>query len=268
MSVYETLDYKQFLRDWVTSRPQNGRGEYRRLAEILGISPTLVSQVVKGDKNFSMEHAVEVADFMGLGERETEQFLLLVEFARAGSHRYRERLRQRIVKAQASAQKLSERLDRDRELSDAESAQYYASWAYTAITHLIACDPHYDVDRLAQRLHLPRASVARILGFLVESRILIGDPTQGYSIGAKHTHIGADSPLVIKHHQNWRLAGFQKMNFASDKELFYTAPMSLSESVADRVRQELPMFIEKLVKWVGPSPSETVRCLNIDWFEY
>jgi hypothetical protein len=31
---------------------------------------------------------------------------------------------------------------------------------------------------------------------------------------------------------------------------------------------ELPEFIDKVVKMVRPSPSEVVRCLNIDYFEY
>jgi len=29
----------------------------------------------------------------------------------------------------------------------------------------------------------------------------------------------------------------------------------------------LPSFIEKINKWILPSESEVVRCLNIDWFE-
>lgn len=58
------------------------------------------------------------------------------------------------------------------------------------------------------------------------------------------------------------------MPYVDNKNLFFTMPMSLSEEVADKVREDLPAYIEKIAKWVGPSPSQVVRCLNIDWFEY
>jgi hypothetical protein len=44
--------------------------------------------------------------------------------------------------------------------------------------------------------------------------------------------------------------------------------MSLSKDVADQVLKALPDFVEKITKWVAPSPSEVVRCLNIDFFDY
>jgi len=289
MSVYETLDYREFVRGWVTSRPGGGRGLYRKMAESLGVSTTLVSQVLSpqhakrvktgndntplsrqhvSEKHFSMENAVDLAEFMALGERETEQFLLLVEHARAGSFKYRERLKRRIQKAQASAQKLSERLEKDRILNDHESATYYADWTYTAITHLIACESTLSLDQLSDRLHLPRPVVAKSFSFLVETGILIAKPSGGYDVGPTLTHLGSDSPLVNKHHQNWRLKGFSQMIQKHEDDLFYTAPMSLSHETAKQIRAELPAFIERIVKLVGPSPSQTVRCLNLDWFTY
>lgn len=267
-SIFETDNYKVFVREWVAERPSGGRGEYRRMAENLGISTTLISQVVSGDKDLSMENSVDLTEYMGLGERESEHFLLLVEHARAGTHRYRERLRKRIDKARSNAQKLSERLEKDRVLTDHEAATYYSNWAYTAITHLIACEPTLSIDAMATRLHLPRVTVAKIMSFLSETQILIPKESGGLDVGSKLTHIGADSPLVVKHHHNWRLRGFDQMMFADDADLFYTAPMSLSHETAKQIRAELPTFIEKIIKLVGPSPSETVRCLNIDWFRY
>lgn len=53
-----------------------------------------------------------------------------------------------------------------------------------------------------------------------------------------------------------------------EKDLFYTAPMSLSKEVAERIRTQLPELIKQIIDQVGPSESEVVRCLNIDWFEY
>lgn len=71
-----------------------------------------------------------------------------------------------------------------------------------------------------------------------------------------------------QHHKNWRIKALEKMPTKQNQNLFYTGPMSMSTEIAEKVRDEIPEFIAKIYKWVGPSSSETVRCLNIDWFEY
>lgn len=58
------------------------------------------------------------------------------------------------------------------------------------------------------------------------------------------------------------------MDLKADTDLFYTCPMSLSAEATLQVRELLLKSIQEALKIVGPSPSEEVRCLNIDWFSY
>ncbi len=267
VSVFESQDYKVVIRAWIEARPKGGRGESRKIADRLAISTTLVSQVINGDKNFTLEASSELCDYMGFAERETDHFLSLVEYARAGSHGLREKILLRLKKSRDDARKLSERVESDVHLSETQSAIYYSHWVYTGITNWIATKPDAAVDEIAERLKVPVPLVAKVLSFLLESGILI-NRGGSYDIGAKRTVIGADSPLVVKHHQNWRLQAFNRMPFTDERNMFFTMPMSLSQEVADRIRSDLPSYIERLAKWIGPSPSEVVRCLNIDYFEY
>ena len=39
-------------------------------------------------------------------------------------------------------------------------------------------------------------------------------------------------------------------------------------ALREKIRQELPAFVERINARVMPSSSEEVRCLNIDWFEF
>jgi uncharacterized protein (TIGR02147 family) len=269
-SVFEAPDYKAFLQGWIKERPKGGRGESRRMAEQLGVSTTLVSQVINGEKHFTMETASDLCDHMRLSERETDHFMLLVDLARAGSEGLRRRLRRRVDQSRMTARKLSERVEKDRDLTNEQSSIYYSHWVYTGVTNLMAVESHLTIDQLAERLQAPAHLIGRVMAFLLESGILI-NKNGTYEVGVKLTHIGADSPLVVKHHQNWRLRGFDRMPYAheSKTDLFYTAPMSLSQEVAEKIRADLPAYIERIVnKWVGPSTSEVVRCLNIDWFSY
>lgn len=227
----------------------------------------MVSQVINGDKDFTTEAASDLCEYLGLSEREAEHFLLLVDLARAGSHGLKLRITKRIERSREQAKQLSERMQKDRDLSDAESAVYYSHWIYTAITHLVAVQSDIGSEEVAVRLHVPVHFVSRAIAFLLDSGIL-AHRGSGYAIGLKMSHIGADSPLVVKHHHNWRLQAFNRMSYAKDSDLFYTAPMSLSREVAERIRADLPTYIQKLIGWVGPSESEVVRCLNVDWFAW
>lgn len=267
MKVFEASDYKRFLRDWVSERPGGGRGEYRKMAHVLGVSTTLVSQVVNGDKHFSLEVANELCGYLTFSEREADFFLLLLEHERAGSHAYKKRLQRRIDRSREEALALSKRVQSDRDLSAAEAAIFYSHWTYTAIIHLVACEPAITTEEIATRFKVPLSLVVRVMDFLLGAGILLR-PRAHWEIGTKHTHLLKDSPLVVKHHQNWRLQGFNVMPYQNETDLFYTAPMSMSEETAEQIRRELLSTIERVNKWVVPSPSKTVRTLNIDWFGY
>lgn len=123
------------------------------------------------------------------------------------------------------------------------------------------------MEALASYLNLPRNHVQKILDFLISNNLLVEDKNR-LKLGTARTHVGSSSPLVIRHHQNWRIQSLGKIQQNKEEDFFYTGPMVLSQEVADWIRQELPAFVERVNAKLIPSPSEVVRCLNIDWFEY
>lgn len=267
MSIYDFSEYTSFLRAWIAAKPKRGRGEIRRMADVLGVNPALISQALSGEKCLSLELTADLVTHLGLTEKEADYFILLVEYARAGSVRLKQVFKKRIVEAQKRATRVSERIQKDRELSDETKSVYYSSWTYTGIRNLTAIEGMQDIDSIATRLKLPKPVVSKVVSFLLEHGLCRHEGGH-LTYGPMWTHVPADSPLVVKHHQNWRLRGFTTMEDPSEAHLFFTSPMSLSREAAEEVRKMLPSFIEKVQKIVGPSPSETVRCLNIDWFEY
>lgn len=266
MNIYEFTDYKGFVRAWIAGLPKSGRGELRRIALRLNVSTTMVSQVFNGEKHLSLELASELADYLNLNDLETEYFFLLIDFGRAGSFGLQQRLKRRIEVRRQDAKRLATRLSKDVELSEATKAVFYSSWLFSGVRNLAALE-NADVEKISAHLKLTRNQVQKVLDFLLREG-LVTQKAGRLNVGARRTHLAADSPLVTKHHQNWRLQGFQKMVFSESKNLFYTGPMTLSHEVAAKVREELPAFIDKINKWVIPSPSETAHCLNIDWFEF
>jgi len=267
MSVYSYDNYKKFFNDWVECQPRQGHGEYRRVALALGVSTTMISQIFKGDKQLSMESACELCEYLNLEEEEGDFLLLLVEFERAGSMKLSKQLKRQIQALQAKNLTLENRIRSDLELSDESKAQFYSSWCYTGVGLLIDLPEFNDAKTIAQRLELPVLFVQKILDFLIENNLCVLE-NGNLKMGPAKTHVGSSSNLVNQHHRNWRQLAVNKMIVSENKNLFFTGPMALSQDVANQIRKDLPNFIEEVLRKVHPSPSEVVRCLNIDWFEY
>lgn len=265
--IFATRDYKAFIKAWLQAQPREGRGLLSRIAEKTGLSPGMMTHVLNGDRHFSPEAANEVAAFMSLNEEETDYFLLLVNYERAGTHALRERLKRKIISEQKKANELSKRMKPEHTLPETAKALFYSHWIYTGIRNMTACEAFKDVDKIASHLQVSRATAQRVIEFLLKNNLCVVKNGR-LDVGPQVTHIGNETTLVSKHHQNWRLHGLTKMLEPNDKNVFFTSPISLSRETADVIRNKIPTFIEEIRNLVGPSPSEVVRCLNIDWFEY
>jgi uncharacterized protein (TIGR02147 family) len=266
-SVFECVDYRQFLRSWVTDMGPSGRGEWSRMAKALRVTSTMVSQVMREERNLSPELASDLCDYIGFSEEEARHFLLLVDLARAGSVSLRKRIKQQVIESQGRASQLVNRLKANEAMSEVAKARFYSDWIYSGVRNATALEEQHTVERLAERFGIERAQMTEIVKFLVENSLCVSQ-SGVVQVGPQKTHVGADSPFVLSHHRNWRLRAVDVMRAKRESDLFYTGPMSLSRELADEVRKRIPTFLDELYKELGPSKSEVVRCLNIDWFEY
>lgn len=265
-SIYDFRDYRLFLRSWLEHQPSR-RGQQAKLAQAAGISSTLMSLILKGDKHLTLEQAGELADFLTLNERETDYFFTLVSLGRAGSANLNNKLRAKVRALQEQSQKLSERIDKVSVLSDETKATFYSNWLYTAIMNLVAIEGLQTSAALAQYLNLPPDRLVPVVSFLREHGLIVLRNGR-FQYGPANTHLGFDSPFVNRHHQNWRLRGFTAMENKKEADLFYTCPVSLSRDAFEEIRKLLPSVIEQVLKIVRPSPSEQPACLNMDWFSF
>lgn len=267
MKVFEFRDYKEFLKSWLKEHPKGGRGQLKKMSDHLAVSTTLISQVINGEKHFSLETGAEVTEYLGLNYKEAEYFLLLIEHQRAGAFKLKKILENRLEREQQAGSQMQNRLKADRQLSEEEKMQFYSSWMYSATRILSALPKINSAKDMSERLNLPLGLINSVVEFLLE-KSLCKIENGKLTYGAFRTHIGKDSPFVVKHHQNWRVRGFQSMELRRDEDLFFTQPMALSAEAAEKIRLMLPGIIEQIHGISGPSDSEVVRCLGIDWFEY
>ena len=266
-SVFEYSDYRVFLRTWVKDKGRQGHGEWSRMAKAVRVTSTMISQVLREERNLSPELANELCEYIGLSEGESRHFLLLVDLARAGSASLKKRLKQQVLESQGQAATLSKRLKTTDAITEAAKARFYSDWIYSGVRNASALDQTQTVDDLSRRFGVEKTAMAGIVKFLVENGLCLSRAGV-IGVGPQTTHIESGSPFVVSHHRNWRLRSIDKMRTQNENDLFYTGPMSLSAELAAEVRKRIPTFLDDLYKELGPSRSEVVRCLNIDWFEY
>jgi uncharacterized protein (TIGR02147 family) len=267
LAVFEFTNYREYLASWIVSRGDHSYGLKGRIAEVLGISSSLLSQILKGDKSLTPDQSSDLCDYLGLNELESDYFHLLVEKDRAGNPRYKEKIERKIRLLQQQSQKIGKRVLRNKELSDEQKAVYYSSWLYTGIRNMVAVPQLQKLEAIAEHLRCEPQLVAKILRFLLENGLCVEEQGK-VTYGPASIHVDKESPFVNKHHQNWRFQAINKMEAKKDEDVFFTSPMSLSVETAEEIRKLIPTFIQTVVKMVGPSPSEKVMCLNIDWFEF
>ncbi|NJL25279.1 MAG: DUF4423 domain-containing protein [Calothrix sp. SM1_5_4] len=267
--IFAYSNYKTWLRHWLKSLPKGGRGQLGKLADAALMFSSSLSQILGSqDKHFTLEQAVLVADHVGLSDIERRYFLLLVQHDRAGSVRLRKEFETQLREAKKAHSQIGSRLPSEHQLRIEEETIFYSSWLYSAARVLTSLKNCPSAESLAERLGISRAQSNAIVDFLLRSGLCVEKGGRLHP-GPKHTHLEATSPIITRHHANWRVKAMDRhARLDVNSELAYSAPMSLAKEDVLKVREELIRAIERVRTIIDPSPCETAYCLNIDWVQF
>jgi uncharacterized protein (TIGR02147 family) len=265
MNVFEFMDYKKALNAILAEKRKTQKGLSRKLSEHLGVHATLISQILSGSKDFSEEQILSVCEYLGIAKIETKYLLALVQYERAGSKKLKDHFQEVIDQTRKQALQLSERIDKNRQLSDFEKSIFYSNWAYSAVHLLSTLEKPLDFEGICERLGLSAAKAREILDFLIQIQ-MVKEISGKFVSGNAVTHLEKSSPLLIKHHTNWRLKAIQASESLSDDELMYSANISLSHQDFAQLREQLVQTIKTFLEVVKPSPAEDIAQFNLDFF--
>lgn len=266
MKIYEYYDYKAYILKKIRLLPSRGRGEVTRIAKALNIHTTMVTHILKGNSHLTMEQCLKLADYFGFNDLEADYLLALVQWERAGDKRTKNFFYSKVNEVRSRALNLTHRLDTKNQLSESDRAFYYSSWLYPMIRLLTAIERFQTIESLAQELGLPLNKIRSALDFLI-SRGLCLEENHKIKYGPIPTYVEASSPLVIRHHLNWRQRTQERFEQIRDQDLVFTFPGVLSENDANQIREKLIQVIEEIKKISDPSPSDELYVLNIDWMK-
>lgn len=266
MKIFEFTDYKKFVLKRIQSMPGKGRGELTRIAEHLDIHTTMVTHIFKGSSHPSLEQTLKLAAYFVMNELETDYLVALVQWERAGDKRTKDYCYEKVNQLRTRALNLKERLATQNTLSEEDRALYYSSWQNSYVRLLTAIDRYQTFDSLVEELKLPPKKLRRVLDFLI-GRGLCREEKNKIIYGSVPTYIDANSPLVARHHLNWRQKTQEKFDELRNEDLVFTFPTVNSEDDFQKVREKLVQLIEEIKKVTEPSSSDNLYCLNIDWLK-
>lgn len=266
INVFSSRTFEGFLSAYVESLSHRGRGEVTRIATALGVSTSLVSQVLSGQKLFTPEQGQALGEYMQLNDLEQEYVSYLLQRDRAGSKSLKDFWNSKLDRIREQSKKVANRVVSDRSLSEVDRAAFYSSPLYSAIRLYTTTGEHgKTVDEITKRFELPRPKVLEILSFLVQTGLCRHEKGY-YSMGVQKTHLEEGSSQLLRHHANWRLRAIRESESLSKEELMYTAPVSLSKEDFELLREKMLVFIGDFLKQVHASPAEEIACFNMDFF--
>jgi uncharacterized protein (TIGR02147 family) len=263
MDIYQYEDYKEYLEEVFKSL---GRGQKSKIAEHLRVHSSLLSQILKGDKHFTLEQGCGLCEFLQLSEEETEYFLVLLELARAGSDSLREHFLHVLRKLQKSSYELGKYLPGTMALDDEAMLILGSQWHFSAILSLLSIPGYQSVDSIARYFKLPRKLVHRLVKILVAKGLC----TQKAGIlkaADKSPHISLGSPLISQYHLSWRLKAIQRAENLQKDELMLSGQTAVSKKDYQKIRKLLTELIQKVGNISDKTKEEQLMCLNIDFFK-
>ena len=266
LEIFSFNDYRAYLRAWLDEAREARTSNLTRLSESLGVHTSFLAHVLSGTKNLSFEQATELSDSLKHTNLEREYFFAILQIERAGSVKLKKYWNEKKKIILSDRQKLSSRVGSHHELSAEDRAIFYSSWLYVAVFVATAIDDGQSLDQIASRFGLTRDKAQNVMTFLVQTGICeLAGPL--YKMGKSVVYLTNDSPLVVKHHTNWRMRAIQKMDTREDREIFFTSPMSMSKSDFLKIRDLLSKSIQSTLEICKDSAAEEVVCLNIDFFQ-
>lgn len=266
MKLFDAADYRAYLEFYIKNKPKKGHGFKLKIAEALSVHPTLITQILKGHKTFSIEQAYLLVQFLEMSDLEKDYFITLVEYDRAGSVSLKKFIERRLLKLRQESEKVKNRVHSYASMSEADQALFYSQWYYSAIRLSCGINEKVNSKSLSKNFNLPIELVEKITNFLLSRGLIVEKEDKTFNRGPQNTFLPADSPLISRHHMNWRMKAIERHPRLETDELAFSAPLTIAEKDLSEVKKMCLDFIQEISKKVSSSEAEKLACINIDWF--
>ncbi len=266
-SVYDYVDHRAFLRDWVAAKKvAQPTYSHRVFARRAGTkNPSLLGQVIRGRRNLTEATLVGFVRALKLDREQQAYFRMLVDLDRATSLDDRT-----LLVEQLGARR---RYQGARRLED-EGFRYLSHWYFPAIRELAGrADFRMDPDWVGAQLR-PQilARLAReALDTLLELGMIVATPDGGAQPETTDVVTGHDvaSLAVRNYHRGMaRLAADSLEKKGGPERHFGAVTVLVPSALVGQLKAEIGAFQERILALCesADAPGEVVMQLNLQLF--
>jgi uncharacterized protein (TIGR02147 family) len=262
VELFEYRDYKAFLNETGKIRP---RGFRTALAEAAPCQMAYVTHVLGGGAHFTLDQADGISRYLGHTKLEHRYFLALVEHGRAGTPQLRHSLEELLQEYRDRFFSLKERVGIKESLTREDQLTYYSSWLFAAV-HVMTSIPALQTrNALARALAVPLKKINEVVDFLLLAK-LVEERGARLHMTARQIHLERESPLISKHHSNWRMQAIQSLDREGVHDVHYSSVFTLTSEAAERVQAVLTQAIADSVQVIKDAKEEKTCALTLDFF--
>lgn len=121
-------------------------------------------------------------------------------------------------------------------------------------------------EKIAQRLNVSIKHASEGIEFMLAAGLLELTTKGELRVGKSQIHLGADSPLISKHHINWRLQAIRSIDHDPNGGLHDSSVISISKKDEKVISEKLIETIKELKQVIRESKEEDIAVFSLDLF--
>jgi uncharacterized protein (TIGR02147 family) len=135
LNVFNYTDFRKYLTDYYDDKKSEGtRFSYRQLTSLIGLNPGNFTKMLKGERNLTIQAAIQIAHVLKLNKREKSYFQTMVLFCQAKNHEDKKQFFEEMMRYRESTVRVL----------DANHYMFYDTWYNTAVRESLAFFPLRD----------------------------------------------------------------------------------------------------------------------------
>ena len=145
-----------------------------------------------------------------------------------------------------------------------------------AVHALISTEKFNTPKEIADRLKISTSKAREIIEFLIKAAIIIKEGNK-YELGSRDIHLSSDSPMISKHHTNWRMKAISSLDAVTEddsdeagegfQDMHYSGIISVTKEDANKIKDILIKSIQSSRKIIGESDTDEIYCYTLDMFK-
>lgn len=262
-------NYVNYLNHWIKSSPNGGHGVRKKIAELLNVQTSYISQVLSGTVTLKEEYVIRLSEFLNLEALESDYFIALVGLERASSVDLRKYYKEKAERLRSQLQQNALKDTASEPVASEDFGEYYSSWHYSAI-HMMSLTRPLNAEIICAQINISKRKAERILKYLLTNGFVTYEKGF-YKYTKKSIHMSKQHHWAYQHHVNWRLKSIEQMQIEQmqadpERNLHYTSVAVFTDKEAEIIKNKFHELIREIRTTIAEAQDETVYVYSMDLF--